>query len=339
MRAVWVAARPSVAIGRDGTLFVTGSGVFRGAAEEFRVSRWEGGQWVAFAEPVRVDGMGLSTAAPVLALDSQARPVVAWRDGLGGEIHLRVSRFDGSRWVALEGPLGATNVNEPALAIDASDRPVVVWSQADSRSTKVFARVWSGETWQPLGDDVHASPSSPREAAPALALDAQGTPHVSWRAGSGQVDTLRWDGSAWKRLGDALRSEGPPALALWRGQPVVALRVTGTGGKKQLVVRRWSGSAWSPVGSALESDGGAPSLAVDGLGRIVVAFLHGEAVHVRRWSGGPWEDLSGPLAPPDPSTTRFWNPSVAAGPDGTIAVVWASDHPEYTGFEVWQWRP
>lgn len=337
MKAVWVAARPSVAVGRDGTLFIIGSGVFRNG-EEFRVSRWDGSQWLSLGNPVRVDGMGLSSSAPALALDSQERPVVAWRDGRGGEIHLRVARFDGTRWDALEGELG-TGANEPALALDAHDNPLVAWSEADARSTKLFTRRWSGTAWQPLGDEVLASPSAPREAPPSLALDAHGMPHVAWRQGSGQVDTLRWDGRAWKRVGDALKSEGPPVLALLRGQPVLALRVTGKGGKKQLEVRHWSGGAWSALGGTLDADGGAPSLAVDGLGRVVVAFLHGDAVHVRRWNGGQWEDLSGPLAPADPSTIRFWNPTVAAGADGTVAVVWASDQPDSTGFEVWQGRP
>ncbi len=346
MKAVWVTARPSVAVGRDGTPFLAGSGVFGRTGEEFRVSRWDGTQWLSLGNPVRVDGMGLSSSAPALALDSRERPVIAWRDGSGAELQLRVARFDGTRWDALEGELNALNVqglrtdaSEPALAIDASDRPLVAWSEADARGMKVFARSWSNEAWQPLGDDVLASPSSPREAAPSLALDEHGTPHVAWRQGSGQVDTLRWDGHAWRRLGDTLKSEGPPALTLWRGQPVVALRVTGKGGRKHLEVRHWSAGAWSLLGGALEADGASPSLAVDGPGRLVVAFLHGEAIHVRRWNGGSWEDLSGPLAPRDPSTSRYWNPVVAAGADGTVAVVWAHDRPEHTGFEVWRWRP
>jgi hypothetical protein len=307
----------------------------------------------AFWKPLgtSVTGNGVSQAlSPKAVFDASVavgpngRPVVAYTeypDANASQGAITVKRWTGTTWELLSGASGVGQGYEPQVRVAPSGAIYVAWLKDDSSGlTEIRLRVRTGTTFDELGgsDSTPGGISGINDGITvpfSLALDLSGNPVVAFLglADSGVVTPT-----------------GTPAI------------VTET---QQVYVRRWTGSAWEFVGSDFSGGGASnavsfvsglgtvlhdadsPSLTVDSTGAPVVAFTYlttidDEAagttdIYVTRWNGSAWVAVgpavpSGPGGPGDGgaggvsnSDGGSFNPSLAAGTSGQLALAWEEE--------------
>ena len=117
--------------------------------------------------------------------------------------------------------------------------------------------------WYALGGPLHAVGGNTLLKDTAMVLDGQNNPVVAWSeeltpGGRASVFVHRWDGNAFKPVGDALNSTPngsayKPALALdGSGNPIVAWQEW-DGFNENIYVKRWTGTSWQSVGGGILS--------------------------------------------------------------------------------------
>lgn len=208
-------------------------------------------------------------------------------------------------------------------------------------STSSAAPATSGSSGAP------AAPTS--SAPPATTPIPPGTPP----SGVPLPPTPPPPATAWVELAGSGSGGGlsnTPADSLF---PAVAVNATGTspvvawvervGGVSQIYVRRWSGTRWeelagSASGGGISNTGGAsgqPAVAVDGQGRVVVAWWEfvnrtGQ-IYLKRWSGAAWEQLAGSATAGGLSNgtgaDHAERPTLALDPNGDPVVAWEQRFP------------
>jgi hypothetical protein len=242
-----------------------------------------------------------------LALNSAGRPVVAWVEynasdsGFDYDDKLYVKQWNGSQWVRLGASLSNVNrVDNPSIAVTSTGYPIVAYERClpdrqqcyatDSPpDIDIFVKQWDGSKWLQLGGELTTPTLSRQSRLPALAVDAQNRPVVAYSECleyTGDFCTgydlyvKRWDGSKWVVLGTALNVQKNVA-------PVV------------------SGSYASGA-----------TVALDGLGRIVVAWQEGTTtasprVYAKRWNGSSWTLLGSAVDRNDTNPVRYnYKPSL-----------------------------
>ncbi|WP_257455709.1 Ig-like domain-containing protein [Archangium lipolyticum] len=85
---------PSLIMGNDGHPLIAWSG-FSSPERSIRVSRWTGSEWQLLGAPLSA-ASGISTAAfkPVLTLDNNGQPLVAWHESDGTASNIYVYRYN-----------------------------------------------------------------------------------------------------------------------------------------------------------------------------------------------------------------------------------------------------
>ena len=279
-----------------------------------------------------------------VAVGSNGRPVIAYTeypDANASQGAITVKRWTGTSWELLSGASGLGQGYEPQVRVAPNGAIYVAWLKDNiSGLTEIRLRVRTGTTFDELGgsDSTAGGISGINDGITvpfSLALDLSGKPIVAFLglADSGIVTPT-----------------GTPAI------------VTET---QQVYVRRWTGSAWEFVGSDFSGGGASnavsfvsglgtvlhdadsPSLTVDSTGALVVAFTYlttidDEAagttdIYVTRWNDSAWVAV-GPAVPSGPGSAGnggaggvsnsdggSFNPSLAAGPSGHLALAWEED--------------
>ena len=304
-------------------------------------------------------GNGLSqTPAPMsvfdtsVGVDADGRPVVVYAefpDETATQGPIIVKRWNGSAFETLSVSVGTGYL--PQIRLAPTGEIFVAWLQDDlAGNTEIHLRRFDGTSFIELGGSDSAggiSGTSPGITFPfSLAVDGNGFPVVAFlaEAQSGttevtptpaiiqdslQVYVRRWNGTAWEFLGSdftgagasnavsfdsatdgtVLHSAETPTLTIdSTGAPVVAFAyVTEAGGElvdnTDIYVTRWNGTAWVNVGPAVPA---------------------ADSVVGRGGAGGV-----------SSSDTSSFNPSIAAGPDGTLALAWEESSPDGTALHVW----
>jgi hypothetical protein len=318
-------------------------------------------------------GTGLSNTpgnaeAPVVALQPNGDPVVAWIDQAtgGGIQNAYVKRWTGTAWEELDGsasgggvsqsPAGNIGAQDVSVAVDSQGRIYVAWKFGQTPGGVccdlwIFVKRWTGSAWEELAGSatVPGINGTSDGSAPVIRIDSMDRPVVAWNeeaaGGSGcAVWVRRFDGNAWVELDGSASGtgisgtggNGDPAMDIDRdGNPVVAW-----GGAFSLGfdVRQLSGTTWVDVGpqtstGSCEAGGGIP-VAVDAtdLPTIAVSDVFGDSVvHVEHWDGNTWTEL--------PATGATASASVAG--DGT-GVILAWTHAADIFVVRWdgaQWQP
>ncbi|MEO1060781.1 MAG: hypothetical protein AAFZ07_05135 [Actinomycetota bacterium] len=234
-----------------------------------------------------------------------------------------------------------------AVAMSGSGDSVIVgaWGRHGSARGSGGARVhdWDGDAWVQRGDDLDG-PSSGAFAGSAVAMNAAGdvvavgAPQASALARhGGQVQVLRWSGSAWVQVGEAI--DGIRADAMLGGGVDLddsgdTLAVSAIG-HRWTQVYDWNGASWRPRGVALRGGAdNAVALSADG-GSVVIgdSARPSGTVRVHDWDGDRWEPRGATLGWDLGSYVAFGHSVAISAAGDSIAVGTPS-----AGAQVFDWR-
>ena len=186
------------------------------------VMRWHlsVGDWL----PVGTPGFSHNSPShPVLALDANGNPVVAYAAPDGAV----VMRWNGSAWQPVGTPVSmGGGMGQIALALDVNGNPVIAFRDWPNGSKAAVMR-WNGSQWLHVG-----SPSASEGAADnfSLILDAVGNPVLAFRdmENESKATVIHWNGASWQTVGGgSLSTEQAYFLSLQLdtdGNPVVAFQ-------------------------------------------------------------------------------------------------------------------
>jgi hypothetical protein len=176
----------SLALLPDGTPVVAWDESNTGSGFRIYVARWTGIAWSLLG------GGRLSAEegrSPKVVVGPAGTPFVAWLSSspdVAG-FQLRVSRWDGTAWSPLGGPLNVDAqpqyLGVPSLALGADGQPWVAWSEPVNGAYGVYLKHWSGSAWVQEAHAFNVEPSA-HAMNPALAIDANGDPILAWDEGA-----------------------------------------------------------------------------------------------------------------------------------------------------------
>jgi hypothetical protein len=175
------ASNPSLAMTPDGAAVVAWQ-EFDGVTYKIHAKKWDGNMWQKLGGVLNVKPTS-AAYTPAVALDSSGNPIVAWTETVATS-NIFVKKWDGAMWQQV----GNTTLNMdttksgslPDIQFDATGAPVVVWKETLASGSGIFAKKWTGSTWQQIGSSPLNSNPAQETNRPALALDSQNNPFVGW---------------------------------------------------------------------------------------------------------------------------------------------------------------
>jgi hypothetical protein len=317
---------------------------------------WNGSVWAGKtndAGPDQVDSFQTGRY-PSIGLDLNGNPLIAYHDWQFG--HLMFTRWEGSRWCGFEashGPdtvdmgtsyVGETVGQETSIAVDDSGYPHIVYYDEAEEDVK-YVR-WTGNAWRGLAHQSAPDSVDPSGAIddrrPAIALDADGHPHVSYANWTDStLMYVRWNGAAWVGLAGSTNADsidGETSIAGvvssiaidGNGHPHIAY--VNLGRSNEMKYARWDGSTWvgllSTAGPEVVSVAGSVfnlDLALDSQYRPHVAYydIGTRCLRYARWNGSAWVGLA------DDSKADIVDTDGDVG-DSTALALDADGHPHIT---------
>lgn len=270
--------------------------------------KFDGSDWIELNNSAKGDGMSGPVSAydaldPVVRVQQQHLPVVAWRQTVATGTKILLALHDGANWVGLGGSStsngipGVSYANNMDMIIDSSGAPVVAWEELLDQ--RIHVKRWFNNAWTDLGTQG----SAPYASSPRLAVDSSGGIYLTW---------------------------------------VQYPTGTGTNYFMQVYASKFSGG-WQAIGGSTTYPGvsenfnftnsviGSPSIGVDKSGQVFVSWLAGAGVEnsllVRKYSGGQWQGVAGAGVPPGVGFTggSSTNAAMAVDTNGTPFVVFANN--------------
>ena len=176
----------SLTITLDGRPIVAWPGTQNRAVVEEFVS---GTTWTMLGRAPNMDILSYSVNGPVVRVNSAGDIFLAWIDlqpvpGNNTE-QVSVSRFDGTTWQALGGPLlSGYQARDYDMIIDSSGAPIVGDSEllSENGGDQLFTYRWNGTAWQPPAPGV-AAPGPQLQTyvyTPTIAIDGSGHLVAAW---------------------------------------------------------------------------------------------------------------------------------------------------------------
>ncbi len=285
----------------NGDLVAGGTFLFADDTHAARIARWDGQDWRYFGS-----GFGGTYTGSVLSdaiYDFLTLPngnVIAGGafQAAGSVTAQNVAMWNGISW----SPLG-DGLDGDVLALARLPNGNILAGGAFKKAGDQDARglaVWNGSSWAPyapLSDGV----TNP--VVRSLLVRPNGDVIVGgqfFRADADEVlayNVVRWDGSAWRRLGDGLNGAVMSLIELQDGSIVAGGDFVRSGtATTQIRIARWNGEAWQPMGSGMNST--VKSLLFDNEGALLAVgrFTQAGGVTARgiaRWDGASaWTAIS-----------------------------------------------
>ncbi len=281
---------------------------------EIYLRRWNGTTWEELGGSGH--GPGLSNTAgsseePVLALDKDGNPIVAWQDSSASAPQIYLRRWNGTTWEELGGSGSGNGISntpqlslKPALALDKDGNPIVAWQEniASKGIFEIYVKQWNGTEWQELGgsgSNAGISEADGRESSDAsIAIDPNGRVVVAWHGESlsdSEIFLRRWNGTTWEDLAGSGSGGGISANGRWSKHPSLAIDGSGN-----------------------------PALAWDDAEMPSTPVSETPAIYFRRWNGQAWEALGGSASESGVNNTagRTMYPSLSFDPSGKPVIAW-----------------
>jgi hypothetical protein len=185
------ATEPALAIGSDGLPVVTwqenggASGIYPPSeAYDIIVKKWNGFSWVQLGGALEVDPNEIGLV-PVIAINKQNRPVVAWQQTSPFTYTTYAKRWNGTSWDQLGGALDR-NINNsagsPSIVMNSGGNPVVSFNEFVGTQHNVYVKRWvpSTASWANVGGVLDAS-SSRDAILSSITLTSTNKPIVAWQ--------------------------------------------------------------------------------------------------------------------------------------------------------------
>jgi hypothetical protein len=261
------------------------------------VERWNGTAFEALGAPFQASGQAIY--APVMVADPSGNPILGWLDGLNNSI-VQVAQWNGSEWQMLS-PAGGVpgdtaltffgTARALSLTLTPDGRPVVAWpGQTVLINVAEFV---SGTTWTTLGKAPNNNILSASVNGPVVRVNGTGNIYLAWidpevesdGNAAELVSVSSFDGTTWQRLGSPLNSayvtRDYDMIIDDSGAPIVADSESALNGGGLVYSYRWNGTAWqkpapgvAAAGPPLQTYVYSPTIAIDGSGRLVAAWVH-----------------------------------------------------------------
>lgn len=144
-------ATPDIAVDSDGNPIVTWWSAEHESTAQIRVLRWDGSAWAEIGENSSMSG-GVSrshghSTDPVIVIEPDDNPVIAWCDGIAGSSHIFIRRWNGDEWEEIgEGSARDSGISRdgfleysrhPSLAIDGEGNLHIVWSHTRNQDSQI----------------------------------------------------------------------------------------------------------------------------------------------------------------------------------------------------------
>lgn len=311
--------QPAIAVGSDELPVVAAS--WLGTGTSFGLRRWTGtaSSWAALPSPTVPGVVTFSALAAASAQDVTAAFVTNSSDVWAG-------RFTGADWSggAVLDSAQASAAGKPAMALGTGGVPYVAWIEAAGGIDRIFARRWSGSSWELLGGGALSS-ATIAAASPTVTA---GVTQVAWTetGGSGSTaQTSAWSGSAWSAALGGAFGTGPSGVVIPFANGAGTLHALALTAAGKVQVWTWvpggsiysAPSHWQQLGGDLNIGTGAasdPIMAFDPSGYPVVAWYEvagaTTGIWAKRWdtvtagwvsltatplTGGPFSGLRAPI--------------------------------------------
>jgi hypothetical protein len=324
------------------------------------VKSWDGSQWNG--APVTTQAAsGYPGRSHIV--DIGGVPYIAYLEVDKGVAPQRanvwVKSWTGSAWTVV----GATPLNRNStgttagslsIATDGS-RPFTAWTEyvhdyttANDTNPQVYAAMWDGTTWVPLGGSLNVDPLGGWAYEASIAVLA-GTPYVAWtertQSGNSKLYVKRWDGSSWTLVGAGALNQNAGG---WVFRPSLAADSIGNrlfvgwveqaaiGAKPQGYVAQSTASGWTILGGGalnMNTNGSAQRISLTVFqGNVVAAW--GEVapgsfrqIFVKQWNGTAWTLLPAPAPDGTKPVVGISSPVQGSTISGTVTItVQASDN-------------
>lgn len=229
---------------------------------------------------------------------------------------------------------------------------VVVFTLATSLAPAAALADGCPQAFVELGGSAHDAGVSNRSVSvlcQRVAVDRQGTPFALWAdtsSGKREVYLRRWDGEAWVGLDgsdvDGGLSGGRGAVGMGlsclgqlkfdsQNRPV-AVWMNYDGTLQSTFVARFNGTRWEELGGSMTAGGLSgtqlrawyPTLTIDALDELTVAWTSANRLYARRWNGSAWVQLAGSATAPGLGGTgsSVTEQSAATGANGHDVIAW-----------------
>ncbi len=296
----------ALAIGPDGSVYVTGSFTIIGGVSANRIARWNGAAWQAL-------GTGLDNYGQVIAIAPNGDVYVGGNFATAGGVTCNnVARWNGSSWFAL-GATPGTNSIVQSLAFDAAGNLYVGGAFTLAGGVANTARIakWDGTNWSALSTGATSG------SVYTLAVALDGTVYAGGNFVSiGGVTTTgiaKWNGSAWSALAGGANSDVRDLKFDAAGALYAIGGFTTIGGLAINHIAKWNGSAWSGLGTGLSDTGQALAIMDDGTLYAGGFFTSAGGVpiadKIARWNTTVWSALDIDL----PGSPTFYDADVHGG--------------------------
>ena len=259
------------------------------------VERWNGTAFEALGAPFQA--LNQSIVSPVMVADASGNPILAWLDGLNSST-VQVAHWSGSDWQMLSPAAGVPGdlantffgtARALSLTLTSDGLPIVAWPGTQTPTN--VAEFVSGTTWTTLGRAPNSNILSYSVNGPVVRVNSAGDIFLAWIDLQGPNSTelvavSRFDGTSWQALGGPLisgyQARDYDMIIDSSGAPIAAdSELLSENGGDQLFTYRWNGAAWQPPAPGVAAPGPklqtyvyTPTIAIDGSGRLVAAWLH-----------------------------------------------------------------
>ncbi|MBL8532478.1 MAG: hypothetical protein JNL33_01380, partial [Betaproteobacteria bacterium] len=155
---------PQVATAPDGSAVVVWTDTRAGVPQIYAARHGASG-WIQLGTSASARGVSDAATpayAPSVAIDAQGRVVVAWTQETATGREIRVARFDPAAqggtgaWESLGTSLAAGGISgsgqaDGAKVVVTANGPAVIWLEGAVDAKRIYAKIFTGGTWQALG--------------------------------------------------------------------------------------------------------------------------------------------------------------------------------------------
>lgn len=156
------AHQPSLVLARDGQPVVAYVEQLSGDIGRLFVKRYDGADWQVVGGAALNAGSRTAASDPVLALDENDQPIVAYSQGNGVFQNIFVARYANGAWASVQAPARpfdplnlrpGSRAVRPAMAYTPSAGIVVAWVEDDALAIRRFHSLTREAGWQPFRPD------------------------------------------------------------------------------------------------------------------------------------------------------------------------------------------